>query len=53
MERELPTSLFDVDPALQSRIHTIIYEENKKMQANDSDFQRFERLKREIEWNVD
>ena len=23
------------------------------MQANDNDFQRFERLKREIEWNVD
>ena len=52
-ERTLPESLFACDEALRARIWKIIDEENKKMTANDNDFQRFDRMKKEIEFNVD
>ena len=41
------------DPKMNDRIKTIIFEENKKMQANESENMKFERLKKDIEWNVD
>ena len=52
-ERTLPASLFDVDDALRTRIADIIAQENRKMQACDNDFQKFDRLKKEVEINVD
>jgi len=45
----LPSSMFDADPEQQRRIERFIAEENKKMQSNDSDGQKFDRLKRQVE----
>lgn len=51
--RELPENLFMADPKMNDRIQKIIFEENAKMQANESENMKFERLKRDVEWNVD
>ena len=42
----MPESLFDIPDEFRERIYNIIDEENRKMQANDNDFQKFDRLKK-------
>lgn len=45
----LPNSMFDAPLEQRKRIEQIIAEENKKMQSNDNDEQKFDRLKRQVE----
>ena len=45
----LPSSMFDCDPAWRKRVEKIIAEENKKMRANDNEAQQFDRMKRQVE----
>ena len=41
--------MFDAPIEQRKRIANIINEQNRKMQANDNENQKFDRLKREVE----
>ena len=45
--------MFNVPAEQKKRIERIIKEENKKMQANFTEAQKFDRLKREVEQLVE
>ena len=49
----LPSSMFDAPIEQRKRIANIINEQNRKMQANDNENQKFDRLKREVEQLVE
>ena len=45
----IPENPFNIEAKMKERIKSIIDEENRKMRANDSWEQKFDRMKREVE----